>query len=244
MCVVDLGANRGRFSALLRERFPGAYHAVEANPALISHLDRANFTSIRNCAVTATDARATLRVAANDEGSSILPLPTESVYNATEVAKVEVDGMTLPNLLTLTVPTGAIDVMKVDIEGAEVAALAMLRSDDLRRIGQISVEFHSDPEFGFDIAAQTAAAMRLLRASGFVMLDFEIGHKDVLFLNRKLNGLSKGQARYYQAQAWTRRRLSPLRQMIVEYGRSHRRFDLLARRVLAAARAARRDSQE
>lgn len=180
LTVLDMGANRGDFSRQLSEAYPGSYHAVEANPVLARKLG-APYATVRNCAVTDESGPITLRLALNDEASSILPLPAESEYQAIEVGRIDVDGVALRELLGHR----QVDVLKLDIEGAEINALASLCEEDLRHVCQITVEFHSDPIFKFGIADAAAEVIRKLHGHGFVSLDFEAQHRNVLFINRR-----------------------------------------------------------
>lgn len=205
--MIDLGANRGGFSSLLRAKVPGTYHAVEANPALIQGLQRQPYASVRNCAVTGGATSVTLSVAENDEASSILSLQ-DSLFNAVET--VEVEGRRLDSLLAEF--TGFIDVLKVDIEGAEIDALPKLPPEALLRIGQISVEFHCAPVFGFASAPSSSAegaardAIAGLERHGFLALAFAPHFMDVLFINRDHFSVTAQQAMLWgQIANWTRR---------------------------------------
>lgn len=205
MTVLDLGANHGRFSESLAAEVPGEYHAIEANPTLADELQRRSvFATVRCCAVIGESGRqVTLNLAEGDEASSVLALPAVSVYKATKVGEVAVDGVAL--LEVLRDHPGPIDVLKVDIEGAEVLTLPYLAQEDLDRIGQITVEFHSSRAFGFSIHRQTRYTIRRLRQQGFLALDFQPDHRDTLFVNRRLlSATRRDEARWRVEAALTR----------------------------------------
>ncbi len=203
-CVVDAGANRGRFSETLREILPGDYHAVEANPDLVGALQRKPFSSVRHYAISARNEPVILRIARNDEGSSLLQLPPVSQYNAVEVDRVTVPGCTLNRLLD-EIPGTTIDLVKLDIEGAEVVALQGATPCTLRRVGQLSIEFHSHESFGFGLRSETKDVIHKLRRCGFLVLDFGLDHSDVLCVNRDLLSVSKRQIMAWSIVAATRR---------------------------------------
>src|SRR5262249_4200675 len=93
--------------------------------------------------------------------------------------------------LIAELPPGRIDLIKMDIEGAEVEILETLPREILRRIGQITAEFHSAPIFGFDLQLRVERIIRRLRRERFMALDFSRGSRtDVLFVNRRMYGIS------------------------------------------------------
>lgn len=181
--VVDVGANRGDFSYQMNDRFGGVYHLVEANPALASNLRSTSPFTAHNFAVAARDGSAKFNIAQNDEGSSVLDLPSESVFNCTRVETVTVPTLRLESLLA-EIGQKRIDVVKMDIEGAEVQVLHDMSSAALRQIGQITVEFHCAPVFGFGMRDEVEAIMSRMKREGFVGADFSGGDRtDCLFVN-------------------------------------------------------------
>ena len=76
-----------------------------------------------------------------------------------------------------------VDVMKVDVEGAELDVFESALESDLRLIGQISVEFH---DFIYPKLRPRVEAVKLrLCAMGFWMINFSLDNTDVLFINRE-----------------------------------------------------------
>lgn len=104
------------------------------------------------------------------------------------------------SLSTLMKRVGATDLalLKLDIEGAEFDVLAATPVEVLRRIAQITVEFHDFmPQFagrGLFESARTRLA-----ACGFICCPMSVRtHGDVFFLNRELISLTFGQSFYLQ----------------------------------------------
>src|SRR5262249_33951043 len=152
-----------------------------------------------HCAVAATEGPIHFNIAQNDEGSSILNLPVESVYNCVLHETIEVQARKLESLFN-EIRAPRIDVLKMDIEGAEVMVLRSLADTILRAIGQITVEFHSDPVFGFDLHRDVEEIICFLRRRGFLCLDFSDCDKprgNVLFVNRAINRI-----RWLQGMMW------------------------------------------
>jgi FkbM family methyltransferase len=189
--IVDLGANHGDFSRELRNRFGGKYFLYEANPKLAATLPSDNNQCVVNAAVSIASGTVKFNVAKNDEASSILQLPQESVYNAIVLETVEVPSLNLDDIIK-SIPGEIINLVKVDIEGAEAEILSNCSQESLDRIGQITVEFHCDPSFGFNLLQATNNAIKRIRRAGFVYIDFSGGNmNNVLFINRRLHDISR-----------------------------------------------------
>jgi FkbM family methyltransferase len=185
--VLDLGANLGKFSSEIIGQFGCRVIMVEANPDL-SRLLQKNGTDVYTIAVGGSDGVATFNVSSNVEASSLLALPDESAYGATLDRRIEVKLVSLASLLK---STGPVDVLKMDIEGAEVAALGSVDDDALRNIGQITVEFHDDPSFHFDLGDSVSSVIARLERLGFTYLQFNRPSRtNALFLGPAL-GLSR-----------------------------------------------------
>jgi FkbM family methyltransferase len=189
--VVDLGANHGAFATALSALAPDAViHGIEANPLLISGLRNGPYATVSNVAVTDHGECVRLRIADSDQGSSVVPLARRS--GADELEAVSVPGRSLESILA-DIP-GPLDVVKVDIEGAEVVALPALSAETLGRIGQLTVEFHHGYMFGLAVTRrETRSAISHVRRHGFAVLRFRERDIDVLLLNRARFELSRRQ---------------------------------------------------
>ena len=83
-----------------------------------------------------------------------------------------------------------IDLVKVDIEGAELPMLLETPEAILRRLEQISVEFHDFRRA--ELKPFVDRARQRLRALGFDELRVTLDNQDVLFINGRFFGLSRG----------------------------------------------------
>jgi FkbM family methyltransferase len=115
-----------------------------------------------------------------------------SMHYADVAAKqIEVETVTFEEALTLA-PAGRIDLVKMDIEGEEVAVLERAPEAALRRVAQMTVEFHD-----FLDATSRPAIEQVLKRLG--RLNFEVvcfslkTYGDVLCLNRDYVRLSPWQ---------------------------------------------------
>lgn len=184
--IIDLGANLGLFSRDMKSRFGGQYFLVEANPILVEKIRSQGEFSVWGNAIASKAGTVSFNVSKNDTGSSMLTLPKESIWNAVLEKTIEVPSITLDQLLQLTGNT-RIDLLKMDIEGAEIEVIPSISKTLLDRIGQMTVEFHSDPMFGFNLIEEVEKTMAYLQQNGFWCMDFSEGTRcNVLFINRRI----------------------------------------------------------
>jgi FkbM family methyltransferase len=138
--IVDLGANAGQASVYLHDRFPDAsILAVEADPdtARLAALNTAAdpHTEVLAAAVTDHDGTVTVtRRPGHSWGSNIF-----SKWSGPDSQLLEVRGVTLATLLREH-DIDHVDVLKVDIEGAEM--LALTSDETLARVGMVIGELH------------------------------------------------------------------------------------------------------
>jgi hypothetical protein len=109
---------------------------------------------------------------------------------------IEVDSVTLEGFLKLA-GVARVDLVKLDIEGAEFAMFEAARDETLSRIGQLTVEFHDFLDPSLEPACR--AIIERLERLGFASLRFTRRyHGDMLFLNRRLLDISSGQMAWYR----------------------------------------------
>jgi FkbM family methyltransferase len=175
--VVDLGANRGYFARQIISRYGAIrYFAVEANPYLAASLaQEVPAIRVRHAAVTDQNTMITLNLSRNCEQSSIV----ESVAGE-GASQVSVPGRTLDAILREN-EIDEIDLLKVDIEGAEVGVFSAVSDDTLAKISQITIEFH---DF---LGAYSPEAVLLMverfRQCGFCGVRFSRSNMNWLFFN-------------------------------------------------------------
>ena len=174
--VVDAGAHRGEFSAEIIRRFGCQCHLVEANPKLVKTLIVARAESITAAALDARDGRGMLHVSENPEATGLFDAGSASIG-------VEVETISLATLMQ-RLGIAKIDILKLDIEGAEFDLIASTPDQILQRINQITVEFH-DFKPAFRGRGLFENSRKLLEALGFICCNMAFRtHGDVLFLNR------------------------------------------------------------
>lgn len=180
--VVDLGANEGRFSQLITREFGSACHAVEPDPAIFARIP-ANERIRKYClAIGGTVGRVPFSIAESSLASRVV----EDSSPGAETIEVEqttladfVQGFRIPRM----------DVLKVDIEGAEIAAIDACEDDLLRTIGQITIEFH---DFCGIVPPEDAERVlgRLERLGFSCVRMSRVGHQDTWCVNRRICRIS------------------------------------------------------
>lgn len=83
-----------------------------------------------------------------------------------------------------------IDLLKVDIEGAELGMFESSAGATLLAVKQIAVEFHDFIDTSARTRMRVADIKRLLRQLGFAQISFSRDNTDLLFLNRSLINVS------------------------------------------------------
>lgn len=181
--VLDLGANAGAFSQAMIQRFGCVCHAVEANPAMADLIPAGPRLHVHRHAMGGRSGEATFHVGADPLASSLLPLDASDY-----TASITVPVVTLGELLERE-GIEHVDLLKADIEGAEVALFESCSDSDLMRVDQITTEFHdfndTNPE------ADVLRVLDRLRDLGFEVYRKSLhNHCDVLALRADRLGVS------------------------------------------------------
>jgi FkbM family methyltransferase len=154
--IVDAGANIGAFSLYALQTSPTArVIAIEPAPDSCNRL-RSMMSS------NGMETRYTLREAALGErqGETTIQLDVESQFRRTGVAGQPVAMVTLDSLIP---PDAVVDLLKMDIEGAEYAVLNSVSTDTWNRIRRIVLEFHPRAPARIAIDPLISAGFRLTR---------------------------------------------------------------------------------
>jgi histo-blood group ABO system transferase len=199
--VLDLGFSVGEFLegllAAVGSARIGRYLAVEASPALCraaaERWRSLPFFALRNEAVSDRDGQ---RIPFAEDAAS--------PYNGTTLARARAAFDRFPgtrhdvevatvSLDTLLAELEHVDLLKIDIEGSELAALAAVSPGMLARVDQITCEFHDfiDPT----LTPQVQATVARLQSLGFelhraVETEYMHGSRyyDTHFVSQRLTG--------------------------------------------------------
>lgn len=171
--VLDIGANEGDFTRAMVQEFGCRVHALEPNPYLYADLQGLAIPGVTVHKIALADTRG--------PRPFVLMRDTEySHFSSASDSSIQVEAVTLGDLLS-QVPKASIDLIKMDIEGAELDILECLPLEVMERFRQITVEFHQFlyPESRLRIEA----IKKRFRDAGFWVVDFTRTNIDVLFLH-------------------------------------------------------------
>lgn len=176
--VIDLGANVGAFANEMAGRFHCQVYAVEASPRVFEEIPTGSLVQKFNFAICATSGPITLNVSSNSEATSLKRLNGFEYIETATVPGLRLDDFIKNNAIPQP------DLLKVDIEGAEIEVFNSCSDAFLESIDQITVEFHE--WLGISSRAEVEDLVRRLRGLGF--FSFKLArenYSDVLFVNRR-----------------------------------------------------------
>lgn len=175
--VLDLGANHGAFSDAMTSEYEAACYMVEANPKLAEELQHSKSKVV--CAAVVGRSRAVeFVVRKQDDSSSLLRFPASMDGGSV----VKVDGIDFAEVLQ-RFGVVQVDLLKMDIEGAEIEVIDAMTDKQLQAIAQITIEFHD--QMGFYSIEETRRVLARLERLGFFDLRLYRGSTiDVLLINR------------------------------------------------------------
>jgi FkbM family methyltransferase len=182
--VIDLGANEAAFSREMHLLFSCKCFAIEPNAFLFDRINE-DFIAKFNYAVTAVDGPVDFYISSNKEASSIID-HFENRWGVQE--KQTVQGISFSSLVNeLDLGGKDIEVLKIDIEGAELDLIDSLTARDVQNVKQITIEFHD--WLNKDLSDRTVGAIKKLISFGFDAYTTTPNHDwpvEMLFLNRDL----------------------------------------------------------
>jgi FkbM family methyltransferase len=176
---MDLGMHKGDFAKVICGRYGCSVVGVEANPALASRLLGLDGLSCKNAAISAADGSVKFAITENDlQASRIVP----------ESTPLSLTVVVVPSISLATffheVDATQLELLKIDIEGAELDIIERTDPKIFQRCKQITIEFHS---FLYPADRERVErAISLLSTFGFWHIDFSITRSDVLFINNNL----------------------------------------------------------
>jgi len=176
--VLDLGANYGAFANAMASRFQCEVYAVEASPRVFAQMPTGDFVKKFNFAICGSSGTVALNISSNHEVTSL-----KRLHNWEYIDTIRVEGLSLDEFLkTESVPQ--IDLLKIDIEGAEIEVFNSCSDAFLRSIDQITVEFHE--WLGGSSKTEVTDIVSRLQTLGFFVFKLSRANfSDVLFVHRR-----------------------------------------------------------
>jgi FkbM family methyltransferase len=182
--VADFGAHRGEFFAALKSEYSiSRALLIEADPTLAESLKETfgKESDVLHGAVVGANSKGAVMFtrSTNPESSSIFK-EWSAAYGIAD--QVDVPAINLSNVIQEL--GGRADLVKVDVEGAEIGMLQNASVSDLASCGQLTVEFHDRrPPL---IRRDVDDVCRRMRAEGYLILKPNWPNvDDVLFVNLK-----------------------------------------------------------
>jgi FkbM family methyltransferase len=193
--VLDLGANYGLFAKAITARFGCRCIAVEPSPEPFAAIAETPLISKLQAAAASKSGTVPFHIATDSVFSSLYP--TSNV-----VRVIEVRAFSLPDLLDL-VEARPVDLLKMDVEGAEIELLNSCPTTILQQIRQISVEFHDHCDL--TPASEVSSTLARLHKLGFFSVRMSRhGHHDTWLINRNLCDITTAELKIieYVAPTW------------------------------------------
>jgi FkbM family methyltransferase len=180
--VYSLGIGRDTdFDQALMRRFGLEVHAFDPTPStadwLLEHRQGPGF-HFHPWAVTAADGTLTLYPRVRKDGRKSSVMYTMVADNAAQADAIEVPAFTLGSIASM-LGHGRLDLLKMDIEGAEYDVLDTL-ADVAVKPRQLLVEFHH--RFAGIGPARTVEAVAALRRQGFGLFAISDTGRELSFL--------------------------------------------------------------
>lgn len=175
--VIDLGANEGEFTGKIYNMFSCIIYAVEPVPELFEKIiDNRKVKKFNYCI-------------SGRPGEIELVIPSNrcaSIYQMDGDVKSRIihsKSLTLARFLEdQRIPV--VDLLKMDIEGAELDLFASLDPKNLLKIKQVTVEFH---DFLWPETLNKVEAIKnKLISKGYYCIPFSLTNGDVLFVRQDL----------------------------------------------------------
>jgi FkbM family methyltransferase len=175
--AIDCGAHKGEFSKAMASTYGVNVFAFEADPALFQKLPKIENVRFIHSAISGEDGQLAFSKPDGQDGSVVY-------YKKSEGRSEIVKSVHLSKFIDEQIPGEEVELLKLDIEGAEIAALESAPDITLKKIKQITVEFH-DFLNKEDIPAIKRTILRIetLGFHSFKVSHFTYG--DMFFVNSR-----------------------------------------------------------
>lgn len=178
--VFDCGANHGEFSKWISANADAIIHGFEPDPRLFPALPALPNVYFHNFAVSGTGDPLTLYL--GETRCSSAYIPEKSEQESISVKSVKLDTFCSEQSIDY------IDLLKIDVEGAEIDILENLQIEYLGKIAQITVEFHDFLKKS-DIPRIRNVIAKLRRCNFHCIRFSHYDYSDVLCINKSIHKL-------------------------------------------------------
>jgi FkbM family methyltransferase len=190
--VLDCGANIGRFSLEMIKRFSCVCYAIEAAPETFRRIPNGSNLYRYNFALCADNKPVAISIDEDITRSTIKGVSNDKIEH---IAVVQ--GRRLGEFLAHELGNRNIDLVKMDIEGAEIEVIASLDDEFIRKVGQWTIEFHDF--MGMSSEADVERCVERIAGLGFRELFWSKNRNnaDVLLVNKNRISLRRYMVEQY-----------------------------------------------
>jgi len=185
--LIDLGANLGEFSKSVNKLYDNKCYLIEPNFELFKNI---NDCALKlNVAITSKDGIVKFNMSKNHEASSLI-FNFENKWGHEDALMVEgISWKTCLNRLNLI--DSKINILKIDIEGGELDLIESFTDADLKKIDQLTIEFHD--WINWELHTRTISAIKKLISKGYLFFSSTPNHLwplEIVFIKREQMSLS------------------------------------------------------
>ena len=173
--VVDLGANKGGFSESIAAQYECRVFAVEPVPEVFQKIKAGELIEKFNYCIAGQSGIRKLHIS---------PATCAALYKTGDTSQeIEVRCVSLDDFISSN-GIEHIDLLKVDIEEAEIELFESIKEETLKKIDQITVEFH---DFLWPKLKERVEVIKEKLVKGYYCIPFSITNDgDVLFVKKEL----------------------------------------------------------
>ena len=176
--VMDMGAYRGGFSRYMTARYGCLAYAIEASAELFSSMTETSSIRKYNYAIAGNDGFTNFYQSSLETAGNIMgPKSNSNGYT------VEVETRKLSTFVQ-EVGLKEIDLLKIDIEGAEQLLFDTAEDKDIAMAKQITIEFHDSIRIPNISTEQVRKIIKKIHAAGFWGIALGAKNSDWLFVNQ------------------------------------------------------------
>jgi FkbM family methyltransferase len=191
--VLDLGAHTGSFSELILKKTNWTVESYEPKAELSKFHDKlkSGFGGryfFHNKAVGAkTEEVEFSDYGGGNQGNSIVRRPSSYKRRGKSPIVTKIDCVSINDILDKYNNPRSLELLKLDVEGAELEMLNSISDNNFLKINQITVEFHClwadtfTPPMSKEVVKKT---IDFVSSKGFNYLDANRGYRDILFYKR------------------------------------------------------------
>jgi FkbM family methyltransferase len=174
--VVDLGAHRGLFGKQMKTLFNSNCFLIEADPYLYRNIALDEKIKVFNYAIAGESGEIKFHLHHNPEENTIKSHTGTGVKETVTVEAITLESFLKQNNLN------DVNILKVDIEGAEFEMFKTLRDETLMNIHLITIEFH---DWMMNNTPEVEAIKDRMKKNGFLEIKFTRRNVDILFINTR-----------------------------------------------------------